>query len=65
MTPEVKKPMPAADQMKTVKAAWDKAPAGPEKDAGLKHCQLVEKAHTAQNDAEMTRHPDAAKHALA
>ena len=25
--------------VKTVKAAWDKAPAGPKKDAALKHYQ--------------------------
>jgi hypothetical protein len=39
------------DKMKTVKAAWDKAPAGPKKDAALKHYQAAEKAQTAKNDA--------------
>ncbi|MEW9922341.1 hypothetical protein AB2B41_22305 [Marimonas sp. MJW-29] len=38
--------------MKSVKAAWDKAPSGPKKDAALKHYQAAEKAHTAKNDAE-------------
>jgi len=36
-------PAPAAtsgdDMVKTVKAAWDKAPAGPKKDAALKQAQ--------------------------
>ena len=34
MTPEQTK---TTDKMKTVKAAWDKAPAGPKKEAALKH----------------------------
>ena len=54
-----------ADKMKTVKAAWDKAPAGPKKDAALKHYQAAEKAQTAKNDAECTRELEAAEHALA
>ncbi len=62
MTPEQNK---TADKMKSVKAAWDKAPAGPKKDAALKHYQAAEKAHTAKNDAETNRELDAAKHALA
>lgn len=53
-----------AEQMKTVKSAWDAAPAGPKKDASLKHYQAAEKAQTAKNDAECIRHLDAAKHAL-
>lgn len=32
------------DQMKTVKAAWDKAPGGPKKDAALKHYQAAKKS---------------------
>jgi hypothetical protein len=51
--------------MKAVKAAWDKAPAGPKKDAALKHYQAAEKAQTAKNDAECTRELAAAEHALA
>jgi hypothetical protein len=42
------KPAPAAtsgaEMMKTVKAAWDKAPAGPKKDAALKQAQATERA---------------------
>ena len=53
-----------ADKMKAVKAAWDKAPAGPKKDAALKHYQAAEKAQTARNDAECTRELAAAEHAL-
>jgi len=55
----------AADKMKSVKAAWDKAPAGPKKDAALKHYQAAEKSNTAKNETETTRHLDAAAHALA
>jgi hypothetical protein len=54
-----------ADKMKTVKAAWDKAPAGPKKDAALKHYQAAEKAQTAKNDIECNRELAAAEHALA
>jgi hypothetical protein len=54
-----------ADKMKAVKAAWDKAPAGPKKEAALKHYQAAEKAHTGNNDAECTRELAAAEHALA
>lgn len=54
-----------AEHMKTVKAAWDKAPAGAKKDAALKHYQAAEKAHTAKNDAETTKELDAATRALA
>jgi len=53
------------DQMKTVKAAWDKAPAGPKKDAALTHYQAAEKAQTAKNDADCLKALDAAKAALA
>lgn len=54
-----------AEHMKTVKAAWDKAPAGAKKDAALKHYQAAEKAHTAKDDAGTTKALDAATHALA
>ena len=62
MTPEQTK---TAEKMTSVKAAWDKAPTGPKKDAALKHYQAAEKAHTAKNDAETNKELDAAKHALA
>lgn len=53
-----------SEKMKTVKATWDKAPAGPKKDAALKHYQAAEKSHTAKNDAEANKSLDAAKAAL-
>lgn len=63
---EAKTPLPsAAEKMKTVKAVWDKAAAGPKKDAALKHYQAAEKAQIAKNDAECIRELDAAAHALA
>jgi hypothetical protein len=62
MTPEQTK---TAEKMKSVKAAWDKAPSGPKKDAALKHYQAAEKAHTARNDADTNKELDAATHALA
>jgi hypothetical protein len=63
---DTKTPMHATeDKMKSVKAVWDKAAAGPKKDAALKHYQAAEKAHTAKNDAECIRELDAAQHALA
>jgi hypothetical protein len=63
---DAKTPVPnTADKMKSVKAAWDKAPAGPKKEAALKHYQAAEKAQTAKNDAECSRELDAAAHALA
>jgi hypothetical protein len=64
MTSETNKSTNVADKMKTVKAAWDKAPAGPKKDAALKHYQAAEKAHTAKNDADTHKSLDAATHAL-
>ena len=62
MTPQQ---IATADKMKSVKAAWDKALAGPKKDAALKHYQAAEKANTARNDAETNKELDAATHALA
>lgn len=53
-----------ADKMKTVKAAWDAAPAGPKKDAALKHFRAAEKAQAAHNDADCNRELEAARHAL-
>ncbi|TQD33301.1 hypothetical protein ACTTAK_18245 (plasmid) [Rhodobacter capsulatus] len=55
----------SADRIKTVKAAWDKAPDGPKKEAALKHYQAAEKAHTAKDDAGVTKSLDAAVAALA
>lgn len=54
-----------AEKMKTVKAAWDAAPAGPKKDAALTHYKAAEKAQTEHKDADCNRELDAAKHALA
>lgn len=65
MTPETTKQTNVADKMKAVKAAWDKASAGPKKDAALKHYQAAEKAHTAKNDAEAIKELDLATRALA
>ncbi|MBT0957900.1 hypothetical protein IV417_10905 [Alphaproteobacteria bacterium KMM 3653] len=62
MTPEQNK---TAEKMTSVKAAWDKAPVGPKKDAALKHYEAAEKANTAKNDAETNKELDAATHALA
>ncbi|WP_417725579.1 hypothetical protein [Salipiger sp.] len=62
MTPEQNT---TAEKMTSVKAAWDKAPSGPEKDAALKHYEAAEKANTAKNDAETNKELDAATHALA
>ena len=51
-------------QMKSVKANWDKAPAGPKKDAALKHHQAVEEAHEAENDEEALKELNAASSAV-
>jgi len=53
-----------ADKMTVVKSAWDAAPAGPKKDAALKHYQAAQKAQSAKNDAECDRELEAARHAL-
>jgi hypothetical protein len=63
---ESKSPMHSTEEkMKSVKAAWDKAPAGPKKEAALKHYQAAQKARNAKNDSECIRELDAATHALA
>ncbi len=54
----------SAERMKTVKAAWDKAPAGPKKDAALKHYQAAEKAHTSKDEANCIKECKAAELAL-
>lgn len=53
------------EKIKSVKAAWDKAPAGPKKDAALTHYKAAEKSHSAQQDAECLKSLDAATAALA
>lgn len=61
MTPDMNK---TAKKMKTVKAAWNKAPAGAKKDASLKHFEAAQKSHAANNDADTNKSLDAATHAL-
>ncbi len=46
--------------MTSVKAACDKAPAGPRKDRALEHYQAAEKAHEANNYDETDRELNAA-----
>lgn len=53
-----------AEKMKTVKAAWDAAPAGPKKDAALTHYKAAQKAQSDNKDADCNRELDAARHAL-
>jgi hypothetical protein len=53
-----------SEKMASVKTAWDKAPAGPKKDAALKHFQAAEKAQTANNDSLTIKELDAATNAL-
>jgi hypothetical protein len=64
MTPKADTSTNAADKTKSVKATWDKAPAGPKKHASPKHCQGAQKAHTAKNDPDTHKSIDAAAHAL-
>jgi len=52
------------DTMKSVKAACDAAPAGPKKDAAMKHLRTAEKALADKNDAECNRALEAARKAL-
>ncbi len=54
----------AQDRMKSVTAAWDKAPAGPKKDAALQQDQAAGKLQAAKNEAECLKSLDAAKAAL-
>jgi len=65
MTPDKNKIVNAADKMKAVKAAWDKAVSGPKKDVALMHYQAAEKAHTVKNNTLAIKELDAATHALA
>ncbi|MCV2864386.1 hypothetical protein [Defluviimonas sp. WL0075] len=65
MTPETNKLTNVADKIKTVNAAWDKAPSGTKKDAALKHRQADETAQNANDAADAHNSLDAAPHALA
>lgn len=51
--------------MKSVKAACEKATAGPKKDSAMKHFHAAENARKAKNDSDCNRELDAATHALA
>ncbi len=62
MTPEAIK---TTERMESVKAAWDKAPAGPKKEEALKHYKAAEKAHNVKDDAETNKELDAATRVLA
>ncbi len=53
-----------AEQMKTVKAAWDKAPAGVKKDAAQRHYAAAEKALKAHDDKACLKSLGEAKQAL-
>lgn len=54
----------AVEKMRTVKAAWDKAPAGPKKDEALRHYQAAEKALAAKKDADCIKELDATTRTL-
>jgi hypothetical protein len=62
-TPDIAPPT-LSDRMKTVKAAWDKAPAGPKKDAAHKHYVAAGKAMGGKKDQDVMRELDAAVKAL-
>lgn len=49
-TPSPAAPGSAQEMMKTVKTAWDKAPAGPKKDAAYKQYQAAEAALKAHDE---------------
>lgn len=61
MTPEQ---INTAEKMTSVKAACDKATAGPKKDRAVRHYQAAEKAHEACDYAETNRELDAAAKAI-
>jgi hypothetical protein len=63
-TPDIAPPT-LSERMKTVKAAWDKAPAGAKKDAAHKHYVAAGKAMGEKKDQEVIRELDAAVDALA
>jgi hypothetical protein len=63
---EAKTPVPTVEEkMKSVKTTWDGAPAGPKKDAALKHYQAAQKAQTEKHESEANRLLDSAVAALA
>lgn len=53
-----------AENMESVKKACDKAPAGPGKDAALKHYQAAETAHSGKDKGECNRELNEARRAL-
>ena len=53
------------DRMSSVRAAWEKAPEGPKKDAALVHFRAAEASLSAHNDADCLKFLSAACHALA
>ena len=61
MTPDQTK---TAEKMKSVKAAWDKAPSGPKKDAAHKHYVAARKAMGDKKDQDVIRELDSAVKAL-
>lgn len=63
MMPDIAPPT-LSDRLSTVKAAWDEAPAGPEKDAAHAHCVPAGKAMGAGKDQDCMRRLDAAEKAL-
>ncbi|MBY6069506.1 hypothetical protein KUW17_22400 [Leisingera aquaemixtae] len=61
MTPEARK---LAVKLASIRAACERAPAGPQKEAAWKHYKLAEKAHSDENHTEMYRELEAAKQVL-
>ncbi|MBY6141870.1 hypothetical protein KUV26_20735 [Leisingera daeponensis] len=62
MTPETRR---LSVKLDSVRAACERAPAGPQKEAAWKHYKLAEKAHSDENHTEMYRELEAAKQVLA
>ncbi|KXF90125.1 hypothetical protein [Phaeobacter inhibens] len=61
MTPETRE---MSIKLASVRAACERATAGPRKDTAWKHYRLAELAQSEENDAEMYKELDAAKLAL-
>jgi len=61
MTPEE---IRTAPRMTSVKAAWDKSPAGPRKDRALRHYKAAETADNTRDEARTNKELDAAIQAL-
>jgi hypothetical protein len=53
-----------SEKMKTVKAACDKAPAGPKKEAALKHYQTAQQSQKDKKENQAIRELDQATKAL-